>query len=237
MSFQPNVDTLEEFNLLRNSFSTEYGQGQAVVSMVTKSGTNKVHGTAYDYARNSIFDARNYFATSITNPVKPNFSRQQYGGTLGLPIKKDKIFLFGGYEGLRTNRDTPLFGFYPTQAQLGTPTYTAAQVIQPFVPAVTSSAAIYPGGNNYAVTPTTTDNYDEFTVRADQTLSARNSLFERYVNYSSNQFLPNIQGGINNTLNARNGVIGHTFLISSNIVNEARIGYNTCTTTSRMESA
>lgn len=123
MSFLPNIDTLEEFNLLRNSFSTEYGQGQAVVSMVTKSGSNKIHGTAYDYARNSVFDARNYFATSITNPVKPSFTRQQFGGTLGLPIKKDKLFLFGGYEGLRASRDTPLFGFYPTAAQLGTPTY------------------------------------------------------------------------------------------------------------------
>ena len=226
MSFLPNIDTLEEFNLLRNSFSTEYGQGQAVVSMVTKSGSNKIHGTAYDYARNSVFDARNYFATSITNPVKPSFTRQQFGGTLGLPIKKDKLFLFGGYEGLRTSRDTPLFGFYPTAAQLGTPTYQAGQVILPFVPSVTSSVATFPGGNNYAVTPTTVDNYDQFTGRADQTLSSRNTLFERYVNFSSNQFLPNIQGGINNTLNGRNGVIGHTFLITPTIVNEARIGYN-----------
>jgi hypothetical protein len=234
LSFQPNVDTLQEFNLLRNSFSTEYGQGQAVVSMVTKSGSNQIHGTAYDYARNSIFDARNYFApvtttlptgTVLQNP-KPHFTRQQYGGTVGLPLKKDKLFVFGGYEGLRTSRDTPLFGFYPTQAQLGTPTYQAALVIQPYVPAVTTTAAIYPGGNNYQVTPTTTDNYDEFTIRADQTLSSRNSLFERYINYTSNQFLPNIQGGINNTLNARNGVIGHTFLVTPNIVNEARAAYN-----------
>lgn len=227
LSFQPNIDTLQEFNLLRNSFSTEYGQGQAVVSMVTKAGGNSVHGTIYDFARNSVFDARNYFATTVSNPVKPNFSRQQFGGTVGFPIKKDKLFLFAGYEGLRTNRDTPLFGYYPTAAQLGTPTYTAAQVILPYVPVATTTAKIYNAGSaNYAVTPTATDNYNQYTGRADQTLSARNSLFERYVEYKSNQFLPNIQGGINNTLNARNGVIGHTFLLSPNIVNEARIGYN-----------
>jgi len=225
MSLQPNVDTLQEFNLLRNSFSTEYGQGQAVVSMVTKSGSNSIHGTAYEFARNSIFDARNYFATT---GAKPNFSRHQYGGTVGLPIKKDKLFVFGGYEGLRTSRETPLYGLYPTQAQLGTPaaSNTLAQVINPTIPVVTSTTAIYPGGNNYVANQTTTDNYDEYTVRADQTLSSRNSLFERYIDFNSNQFLPSVQGGINNTLIGRNGVIGHTFLITSNIVNEVRVGYN-----------
>ncbi|HZY71501.1 MAG TPA: carboxypeptidase regulatory-like domain-containing protein [Edaphobacter sp.] len=224
MSLQPNVDTLQEFNLLRNSFSTEYGQGVAVVSMVTKSGSNQIHGTAYEFARNSIFDARNYFATT---GAKPDFRRHQYGGTVGFPIKKDKLFVFGGYEGLRTNRETPLYGHYPTQDELGTPTADnlLAQVLNPTFPVVTPGAS-YPGGNNYVANQTTTDNYDEYTIRADQTLSSRNLLFERYVDFNSNQFLPNVQGGINNTLIGRNGVIGHTFLITSNIVNEMRLGYN-----------
>lgn len=225
MSLQPNVDTLQEFNLLRNSFSTEYGQGQAVVSMVTKSGANQIHGTAYEFARNAIFDARNYFANT---GAKPDFTRHQYGGTVGFPIKKDKLFVFGGYEGLRTNRSTPQYGHYPTAAQLGTPAANngLAQVINPTIPVVTTTAGIYPGGNNYVNFQTTTDNYDEYTIRADQTLSSRNTLFERYVDFNSNQFLPSVQGGINNTLIGRNGVIGHTFLITSNIVNEFRIGYN-----------
>jgi hypothetical protein len=230
MSLQPNVDTLQEFNLLRNSFSTEYGQGQAVVSMVTKSGSNSLHGTAYEFARNSLFDARNYFATPATNPVKPHFTRHQYGGTAGFPIKKDKLFIFGGFEGLRTNRDTPVYGVYPTAAQLGTPAAnnTLAQVINPTIPVpiTPNGAATILGQYNYSATPTTTDNYDEYTIRADQTLSSRNSLFERYIDFNSNQFLPSVQGGINNTLIGRNGVIGHTFLITSNIVNEARVGYN-----------
>ena len=225
MSLQPNVDTLQEFNLLRNSFSTEYGQGVAVVSMVTKSGSNQIHGTIYEFARNSMFDARNYFATT---GAKPDYTRHQYGGTVGFPIKKDKLFLFGGFEGLRTNRQTPLYGHYPTAAQLGTPAADniVAQVINPTIPVVTTTASIYPGGNNYISNQTTTDNYDEYTIRADQTLSSRNSLFERYVDFNSNQFLPNVQGGINNTLIGRNGVIGHTFLITPTIVNEIRLGYN-----------
>ncbi|MCU1324406.1 MAG: hypothetical protein JWM43_4055 [Acidobacteriaceae bacterium] len=234
MSLQPNVDTLQEFNLLRNSFSTEYGQGQAVVSMVTKSGSNSIHGTAYEFARNSLFDARNYFATKTTalpngtilQNDKPSFTRHQYGGTVGFPIKKDKLFVFGGFEGLRTNRATPLYGLFPTAAQLGTGSYPLARIMNPTFPVATTTAAIYPGGNNYSVTPTTTDNYDEYTIRADQNLSARNTLFERYVDFNSLQFLPSIQGGINNKLIGRNGVIGHTFLITSNIVNEIRVGYN-----------
>jgi Carboxypeptidase regulatory-like domain/TonB-dependent Receptor Plug Domain len=238
MSLQPNVDTLQEFNLLRNSFSTEYGQGQAVVSMVTKSGSNSIHGTAYEFARNSALDARNYFATSVTNPVKPAFTRHQYGGTVGFPLKKDKLFLFGGFEGLKTNRATPVYGVYPcpASANLGcpaamtysTPTYSLGQVVAPTfpVPQTQNGAATILGQYNYSATPTTTDNYNEYTIRADQTLSQRNSLFERYIDFNSSEFIPSVQGGINNILIGRNGVIGHTFLITSNIVNEVRFGYN-----------
>ena len=230
MSIQPNVDTLQEFNLLRNSFGTEYGQGQSVVSMVTKSGTNSVHGSAYEFARNAIFDARNYFATVANSPTKPDFSRNQYGGTVGFPIKKNKLFLFSGYEGLRTNRVTPLYGIFPTAAQLGTPV-AGNQLAAYFTPTIPvpqtqNGAPTILGQYNYITSPTTTDNYDEYTVKADQVLSTRNSLFERYVNFDSIEFLPSIQGGINNKLVGRNGVIGHTFLFTSNIVNEVRAGYN-----------
>lgn len=224
MAMQPNVDTLQEFNLLRNSFSTEYGQGQAVVSMVTKSGSNQIHGTAYEFARNAVFDARNYFARTGS---KPDFTRHQYGGTLGFPIVKDKFFLFGGFEGLRTNRSTPQFGIFPTQTQLGTPdpTNTLAQVINPTVPVPNIDPNLN-NGNNYVNYQTTTDNYDQYTIRADQTLTPRNQLFERYIDFNSKEFIPAVQGGINNVLIGRNGVIGHTFLITSNIINEARAAYN-----------
>ena len=66
MSIQPNVDTIQEFNLLRNSFSTEYGQGQAIVSMVTKSGSNQIHGEAYWYDRNNDWGARNAYTNLTT---------------------------------------------------------------------------------------------------------------------------------------------------------------------------
>ena len=236
MSIQPNVDTLQEFNLLRNSFSTEYGQGQAVVSMVTKSGSNSIHGTAYEFARNAIFDARNYFATAVTNPTKPNFTRHQYGGTVGFPIRKDKLFVFGGFEGLRTRRETPVYGYYPCAPDQGcdasrtytAPTYNVGRILAPTFPKPITAQGLPTilGQYNYSATPTTTDDYDEYTVRADQTLSQRNTLFERYVDFNSTEFIPSVQGGINNVLIGRNGVIGDTFLFSSNIVNEVRAAYN-----------
>jgi hypothetical protein len=86
LSLQPSVDTVQEFAVLRNSFSTEYGQGQAVVSAVTKSGTNSINGSAYEYLRNDRLDARNFFAAQ-----KPAFRRNQFGGTLGGPVIRDNF--------------------------------------------------------------------------------------------------------------------------------------------------
>ena len=96
MSLNPPIDSVQEVNVLRNSFSTEYGQGQAVVSMVTKSGTNRFSGSASEYFRNDALNAKNYFA-----PIKPKYERNQFGFTGGGPIINSRFFAFGGYEGLR----------------------------------------------------------------------------------------------------------------------------------------
>ena len=238
LSLVPNTDTLQEFNLLRSTFSTEYGQGQAVVSMVTKAGTNSIHGSGYEFARNAIFDARNYFATYASNPTKPNFKRHQFGGTIGFPIIKDKLFVFGGYEGLRSSRDTVLFGLFPTQNQLrggNTPTATptvaltsrAATVLNPTYPVVTSDIGTLAGGNNYSLTLPFQDNYNQYTVRGDWTVTPKSTLFGRYINYDSTQITPLVNGSSNsNPLLGRNAVLGNTYVIGSKIVNEVRVGWN-----------
>ena len=91
------VDAIREFSVLTNDYSAEYGRGSGgIVNAITKSGTNQFHGTAYEFVRNSAFDARNYFdGTSV-----PPFRRDQYGGAIGGPIKKDKTFFFTNYEKL-----------------------------------------------------------------------------------------------------------------------------------------
>ena len=92
------VDAVREFNLLTDNYSAEYGKrGGAQVSVVTMSGTNAVHGSMFEFLRNNKLDARNFFDRGSTPP----FRRNQFGGALGGPIKKNKLFLFGNYEGFR----------------------------------------------------------------------------------------------------------------------------------------
>lgn len=94
----PNLDSIEEFRIITNNFDPEYGNysgGQ--VNVVTKSGTNRIHGDAFEFNRNTDFNARNYFAQSI-----PKYIQNQFGGTIGGPIKRDKIFFFADYQGTRT---------------------------------------------------------------------------------------------------------------------------------------
>lgn len=93
----PSPDALQEFRILTNAYSAEYGRGGgAVVNIVTRGGTNQFHGLAYDYLRNDIFDARNFFSSDV-----PKLRQNQFGGTFGGPIIKNKTFFFGSYEGFR----------------------------------------------------------------------------------------------------------------------------------------
>src|SRR5206468_10451333 len=93
------VEAVREFNVLTDTYSAEYGKragGQ--ISIVTTSGTNRLHGSAFEYLRNNVFDARNFFDQTIGAPP---FRRNQFGGALGGPLKKDKMFLFGTYDGFQ----------------------------------------------------------------------------------------------------------------------------------------
>ena len=93
------VEAVREFNVLTDTYGAEYGKrGGGQVSVVTTSGTNQLHGSAFEYLRNSTLDARNFFDQTIGTPP---FKRNQFGGALGGPLKKDKMFLFGTYEGFQ----------------------------------------------------------------------------------------------------------------------------------------
>ncbi len=96
---QPSPDSIEEFRVITNSFDAEYGRNSgAVVNVVTKSGTNDFHGSVYEFFRNDVLNAHGF---SFLQTPKPPFKQNQFGGTLGGPIKKDKTFIFGSYEGRR----------------------------------------------------------------------------------------------------------------------------------------
>ncbi|HEY1742752.1 MAG TPA: carboxypeptidase-like regulatory domain-containing protein, partial [Granulicella sp.] len=111
------IDGICEFNVVSDTYSAAYGKRDgAQISIVTTSGTNNLHGDVYEFLRNSFFDARNYF----DGPRIPEFQRNNYGAALGGPIKKDRFFLFGNYEGFRQNLGLSLVTLVPdNQARLG----------------------------------------------------------------------------------------------------------------------
>jgi hypothetical protein len=99
-SIIPNLDSIEEFRVMTNNFDREYGNyNGGVVTVVSKSGSNAIHGDAFEFFRNTALDARGYF-----DPTRSAFNQNQFGGTIGGPVRHDKIFLFGDYQGTRTTQ-------------------------------------------------------------------------------------------------------------------------------------
>jgi hypothetical protein len=111
----PGVEAIQEFKVLSHNYNAEYGgSSAAVVTFATKTGTNKFHGNLYEYLRNDILDSRSYFDYGATGaPYKPGFKRNQFGGTLGGPIIKNRTFFFVNYEGLRQSLNQTTIAFVP----------------------------------------------------------------------------------------------------------------------------
>ena len=185
------VDTILEFKIFTNSFKAEYGHSSgSVTSAITRSGTNGLHGTAFEYIRNSFFDAMNYFDVGSRTPP---FKRNQFGGVLGGPIKRDKTFFFGGYEGLRQGQETTQIATVPTAlARQGILPKTAGAKTTVTVPvnsAIVPFLNLYPlpngrdfgdGTGEFLSAPNIITNEDNFMVRVDHQLNAKTSIFGRY---------------------------------------------------------
>ncbi len=185
------VDTILEFKIFTNSFKAEYGHSTgSVITAITRSGTNSLHGTAFEYIRNSALDARNFFDVGSS---PPSFKRNQFGGVLGGPIKKDKTFFFGGYEGLRQGLGITLATIVPTlEARRGIlPTAPGATTTTMVTvnPASAKYLNLYPipNGRNFGdgtaeflFAPVVPTNEDNAMVRVDHQLNSNNSLFGRY---------------------------------------------------------
>ena len=113
---QPSVDAIAEFKVQTNSYSAEFGRGNgAVLNAVIKSGTNQFHGDVYEFFRNDVLDARNAFDAF----GRQGYQQNQFGGTIGGPIIKDRTFFFGDYEGLRIRQALPQLVLVPTPAEIG----------------------------------------------------------------------------------------------------------------------
>jgi outer membrane receptor protein involved in Fe transport len=136
----PNPDAVQEFSVQRSNFSAEYANATgAVVNVVTKSGTNEFHGSAFEFVRNSVFNARNFFA-----PRRDTLKRNQFGAALGGPVIKDKLFFLGSYQGtlLRSDASFRASSFRPPHNATGTSPPSASSLI--LRPASPSQATAYP---------------------------------------------------------------------------------------------
>ncbi len=176
------VDAVREFNVQRDSYSAEFGKrpgGQVII--VTKSGSNSLHGSAFEFLRNNAFDAPNYFDQGSAPP----FQRNQFGASLGGPIQKDKTFLFGNYEGFRQNLHQTSVAFVPGLAARA----LAAPSVQPLLNLWPTPAAGTPEldipGKPYGISqlfssPLQTIREDFGTLRLDHIFSEKDSLAAIY---------------------------------------------------------
>src|SRR5215471_9565834 len=168
------IEAIAEFQTLTNTYSSEFSGNGAAVNSATKAGTNFLHGSAYEFLRNNALDARNFFELKKPAP----FRRNQFGGSVGGPVKKDKTFFFFNYEGLRQHLDQSFQAFVPTLE-------ARAQA----VPSVKPIVDLYPipttdlgAGIGTLITiggQTANENY--YLGRFDYIFSPRDSMFARYV--------------------------------------------------------
>jgi hypothetical protein len=132
----PSIDNIQEFNVIQSDAPASYSNGGAFVSAVTRSGTNRIEGSVYEFLRNNDFDARNYFDVG----APPPFHQNQFGARLGGPIKKNKMFFFLNYEGFRLIQPTDEYALVPTaQQRAGNFNADTKQLYNPF------TGAPYPG--------------------------------------------------------------------------------------------
>jgi hypothetical protein len=117
LTIVPTIDSIQEMRVMAANYSAEYGAAAGAVTVVqTKSGTNQFHGDAYEFLRNDHLDANNFFSNRA-GLVKPHFRRNEFGGVLGGPIRRDKTFIFGDYQGIRLAQPTTTVSTIPSLAQ------------------------------------------------------------------------------------------------------------------------
>lgn len=219
------VDAVREFNVLRDSYGAEYGKrpgGQ--VTIVTKSGTNEVHGTVYEFLRNNALDAPNYFDQGSA----PLFQRNQFGAALGGPIRKNKTFLFGNYEGLRQRLHQTSAAFVPDAASRA----LAVPSVQPLLnlwPVAPANAPDFNGIAQVFSSPLQTIRDDFGTVRFDHNLSLRDSLSAVYTIDDGEDFTETVLDPYSSdklTLREQVFSLDETHSFSVSTINVARVGYS-----------
>ena len=223
------VDAVREFEVVKDTYGAEYGKRPgAQVSIVTASGTNQLHGTAYEFVRNSALDARNFFDQGSI----PDFQRNVFGGSFGGPIKKDKIFIFGNYEGFRQNLGLSDVTLAPDNASRA----SAVASVQPLLalwpvpngPEILTSTGAPSGIAKAFSNPPQNIREDFATSRYDQTFSNADFFAGVYTVDDSKAHSPtnNPFTLVDISLREQVASLSETHIFSSNLLNKATFGYS-----------
>jgi len=238
------IDAIGEMRVLSN-FQPEYGRNAgAVVNIVTKSGSNDIHGGGFEYFRNDALDARNYFNT--TDQHRAPFHNNQFGGSIGGPIAKDKTFFYLDYEGQRETVGTVTLDCVPDPRQIqadilanGAPNPVTAAILKywptPNIPRADTSDIGCPDGPNAALVTPSLNNLSSVIGKIDHTFNPSNVVTGRYFFGDSTQSFPlalTASGGqlpgFNTITPTRVQLVSISYVrtIGSNKVNEFRVGWN-----------
>ena len=265
----PNLEDIQEFKVQIGNYDAEYMSGGAVINVTTRSGSNQIHGSAFEFLRNSATDARQYF--DAPNTIPP-FKQNQFGGSVGGPIRKNKMFYFGDYQGLRIGEAfsaivseptaalrTGDFSAYPDVIYDPTTYNAATNTRTPFpnnaIPQgdINSTAkallAVIPlpnltgEANNLRLNDLESDVQNQFDVRIDNVLSAKDSVFGRYTYGTAQISYPGVPVTVNGALNplafvipssnslrnnsdpSQQATIQEVHAFSSTLTNQSAIGY------------
>jgi hypothetical protein len=236
VTFQPTINTVSEFKVDNSTYSAEYGRNAgAIVTIASRSGSNLYHGEVYDYLRNNFFDARNAFNPKFSNTGAPiaqsAFKRNQFGGAIGGPIKKDKTFFYATYEGERHRQglttSAPVFSAAQV-AQIAASPSSTVRSLAALVPAANGTVNGGPGFLGSATAPV---NIDQGTIDVQHNFSEKDRLHGYYV-YQHDLRQEPTQGatipGFGDTREGKRQVftLGESHVFSSAMVNELNLGVN-----------
>jgi hypothetical protein len=233
------LDALQEISVI-TSTEAEFGRNSgATVNMVTKSGTDSLHGSIYEYFRNNGLDARNFFNTA--DQPQDVFHNNQFGFSLGGPFVKDKTFWFTSYEGQREGVGIPTLARVPTQAEINAAIAANGGVVNPVTAALLArnpwpapNRAPDLQGNNLQASPQASNRMDSFIAKIDHHFTDSNLLTGRYYYGNSDQSFPlglvggGILPGFNTAVSTNINIasVSYTHIFSRHLLTEIRGGYN-----------
>jgi hypothetical protein len=220
------VDTVREFQVLVNNYSAEYGRSTGgIVVAVTRSGTNNLSGSAFEFGRNSTFDSRSYF-DDPTQPIPP-LKRNQFGGTLGGPIRHDRTFFFGSYEGLRQTLGLTTIAIVPSDTTRARGDLSAATA--PYLLLYPQANGPQTGASAQFIQQVSNPTRENMAVgKVDQNFGSTHSLSIKYAFDKANVSQPQpIPYWTADTRTKSQNVVGeHRWVVSPSLLNTAKIAWN-----------